>query len=154
MARLLGEDRIVFGADDRAPNPGANTSWTRCAQKGCHQFCEMAHPMIGGSPSWGSRLTIPNPSVWPRRLCVGLRMRTMIWSWTFSQGRAPLATPFWLKIGERNTRLQFILVQKPEPVGTNTAAEKAGFTSVFDMTRTRLQRAIGIDGCRCIARSQ
>ena len=45
---------------------------------------------------------------------------------------------------ERNTALQFILIQRPEAVGAKTAAARAGFTSVFDMTRTRLQRAISL----------
>ena len=43
---------------------------------------------------------------------------------------------------ERHAHLQFILIQRAEEVGAKTAAERAGFKKVVDMTRTRLQRAI------------
>ena len=43
---------------------------------------------------------------------------------------------------ERSAGLQFVLIQRPEPVGERSAGKRAGFDRVFDMTQTRLKRVI------------
>lgn len=141
MARLLAEERIVFGKDE--------TTQPR-RKYFLHEVRTEGVPSIfkDGS-SDDRRLTkMGVPFDHPKPLSVAQR----IVRW-FTHEPGDVVLDFFAGSGttghavlaenrERNSGLQFLLIQRAEPVGERSAGKRAGFDRVIDMTRTRLQRAI------------
>jgi adenine-specific DNA-methyltransferase len=143
MAKLLAEDRIVFGVDE-STQPRRKYFLDEVRTEGVPSI-------LRDGSSDDRRLTkLGVPFDHPKPLSVAQR----IVRW-FTQTPGDLVLDFFAGSGttghavlaenrERNAHLQFILIQRAETVGAKTAAERAGFKFVIDMTRARLHRAIAL----------
>ncbi len=141
MARLLDEDRIVFGAD--------HTTQPRRKYFLDEVRTEGVPSILHDAASDDRRLAkLGVPFDHPKPLSVARR----IVRW-FTQDPGDLVLDFFAGSGttghavlaenrERNAGLQFLLIQRAEPVGERSAGRRAGFDTVIQMTRARLQRAI------------
>jgi len=141
MTRLLAEGRVVFGADEQ----------TQPRRKYfLHEVQTENVPSIfkDGSSDDRRLAKMGVPFDHPKPLTVAQR----IVRW-FTHQPGDIVLDFFAGSGttghavlaenrERNAGLQFVLIQRPEPVGERSAGKRAGFDRVIDMTRTRLQRAI------------
>jgi len=141
MARLLAEDRIVFGIDE-STQPRRKYFLDEVRTEGVPSI------LRDGSSDDRRLAKLGVPFDHPKPLSVAQR----IVRW-FTQVPGDVVLDFFAGSGttghavlaenrERNAQLQFILIQRAETVGPKTAADRAGFQFVIDMTRARLQRAI------------
>jgi adenine-specific DNA-methyltransferase len=141
MARLLAENRIVFGVDETT-QPRRKYFLEEVRTEGVPSI------LRDGSSDDRRLAKLGVPFDHPKPLSVAQK----IVRW-FTHSPGDLVLDFFAGSGttghavlaenrERNAQLTFILIQKSEAVGAKTAAERAGFKWVVDMTRARLQRAI------------
>ena len=141
MARLLAEDRVVFGQDERT-QPRRKYFLDEVKTEGVPSI------LRDGSSDDRRLSKLGVPFDHPKPLSVAQK----IVRW-FTQSPGDLVLDFFAGSGttghavlaenrERNARLEFILIQRAEPIGAKTAAELAGFHTVVQMTRARLQKAI------------
>ncbi len=141
MARLMRENRIVFGVDE-STQPRRKYFLDEVKTEGVPSI-------LRDGSSDDRRLTkIGVPFDHPKPLSVAQK----IVRW-FTQSPGDLVLDFFAGSGttghavlaenrERNSKLRFVLIQRAEPVGEKSAGRRAGFETVVDMTRARLQRAI------------
>jgi len=141
MARLLDEERIVFGTD--------HTTQPRRKYFLDEVRTEGVPSILHDAASDDRRLTkLGVPFDHPKPLSVAQR----IVRW-FTQDSGDVVLDFFAGSGttghavlaenrERNAGLQFVLIQRAETVGERSAGRRAGFDTVIQMTRARLQRAI------------
>jgi len=141
MRRLLSEDRIVFGKDE-STQPRRKYFLEEVRTEGVPSI------LRDGSSDDRRLAKLGVPFDHPKPLSVAQK----IVRW-FTQDHEDIVLDFFAGSGttghavlaenrERHSHLQFILIQRAETVGAKTAAERAGFKKVVDMTRTRLRRAI------------
>ncbi len=141
MARLLAEDRVVFGRDE--------TTQPR-RKYFLHEVRTEGVPSIfkDGSSDDKRLARMGVPFDHPKPLSVA--QRVIRW---FTHTPGDIVLDFFAGSGttghavlaenrERNTGLHFVLIQRAELVGERSAGKRAGFNHVVEMTRARLQRAI------------
>lgn len=141
MERLLREERVIFGVDE--------TTQPR-RKYFLHEVQTENVPSIfkDGSSDDRRLANMGVPFDHPKPLTVARR----IVRW-FTNQPGDIVLDFFAGSGtaghavlaenrERSAGLQFVLIQRPEPVGERSAGKRAGFDRVFDMTQTRLKRVI------------
>lgn len=141
MARLLSEDRIIFGSDETTqPRRKYFLDETRT---------ESVPSIIRDAGCDDKRLGgygVPFDHAKP----LSLAQKIVRW---FTRDPGDLVLDFFAGSGttghavlaenaERHTGLTFWLVQRAEPVGPKSAAARAGFEHVAQMTRARIKAAI------------
>jgi adenine-specific DNA-methyltransferase len=143
MARLLSEERIVFGTDD-STQPRRKYFLDEVRTEGVPSILR-----DGSSDDKRlAKLGVPFDHAKP----LSVAQRIVRW---FTNEPEDVVLDFFAGSGttghavlaenrERNARLRFVLVQKAEQVKEKTAARHAGFDTVSEMTRARLQRAIAL----------
>lgn len=141
MQRLLSEQRIIFGTDETT-QPRRKYFLDEVRTEGVPSILR-----DGGSDDKRlAKLGVPFDH--PKPLSVAQR----IVRW-FTHKPGDIVLDFFAGSGttghaviaenrERNSHLQFLLIQRAEAVGERSAGRAAGFEHVSEMTRARLQRAI------------
>jgi adenine-specific DNA-methyltransferase len=141
MERLLAEERVVFGTDE-STQPRRKYFLDEVRTEGVPSILR-----DGSSDDKRlAKLGVPFDHAKP----LSVAQRIVRW---FTNQPNDLVLDFFAGSGttghavlaenrERNKGLRFLLIQKAEPVKDKTAAKRAGFVTVSEMTRKRLQQAI------------
>jgi len=141
MDRLLAENRIVFGADETT-QPRRKYFLSEVRTEGVPSI------LRDGSSDDRRLAKLGVPFDHPKPLSVATR----IVRW-FTHQSTDIVLDFFAGSGttghavlaENRTRragLRFVLIQRAEVVGEKSAAQRAGFQTVIEMTHARLSRAI------------
>ena len=141
MARLLSEGRVVFGVDEQT-QPRRKYFLDEVRTEGVPSI------LRDGTSDDRRLAKLGVPFDHPKPLSVAQR----IVRW-FTHAPGDLVLDFFAGSGttghavlaenrERHAGLQFLLIQRAEQVGLKSAGKRAGYGTVIEMTRARLERAI------------
>ena len=141
MARLLDEDRVIFGAD-HTTQPRRKYFLDEVRTEGVPSILHDASSDDRRLAKLGVPFDHPKP--------LSVAQRIVRW---FTQDPGDVVLDFFAGSGttghavlaenrERNAGLQFVLIQRAEQVGERSAGRRAGFETVIQMTRARLRQAI------------
>ena len=140
MARLLDEDRVIFGAD-HTTSRAAKYFLDEVKTEGVPSILHDASSDDRRLAKLGVPFDHPSHSASPSGSCDGSHRIQAMWFSISSQGPVPQDTRCWPRTGAQRWP-PFVLIQRAEQVGERSAGRRAGFETVIQMTRARLQRAI------------
>jgi adenine-specific DNA-methyltransferase len=141
MARLLAEDRVVFGADETT-QPRRKYFLHEVQTEGVPSIFKDGSSDDRRLSKMGVPFDHPKPLSVARRIIRWFTDQPGDIVMDFFAGSGTTGHAVFAENRERNTGLKFMLIQRAEPVGERSAGKRAGYTHVIDMTRTRLERAI------------
>ncbi len=141
MARLLAEGRIVFGVD-HTTQPRRKYFLDEVRTEGVPSILHDASSDDRRLAKLGVPFDHPKPLSVAQRIVRWFTAEPGDIVLDFFAGSGTTGHAVLAENRSRNSGLRFILIQRAERVGEKSAGRQAGFSTVVEMTRARLKRAI------------